>query len=71
MSDSAQFNAVSSGFRKLAACIRWADSNGTKSGQHRRVSLYQIIRGHESEDNSSQGHYRNNLKKHYVMQTSL
>ena len=55
---------VSSGFSKLATCIRWADSNGTKGGQHRRVSLYQIIRGHEPEDSISQGHYRNSLRNH-------
>jgi hypothetical protein len=35
---------LSNGFRRLATCIRWADSNGTEGGQHRRVSLHQIIR---------------------------
>lgn len=55
---------VSSGFHKLGTCIRWADSIGTKGGQHRRVSLYQIIRGHEPEDSRSQGHYRSSLRNH-------
>jgi len=31
---------VSSGFRKLATRISWADFNGTKDGQQRQVSLY-------------------------------
>jgi hypothetical protein len=34
---------VSSCFRKLATCASWTDLNGSKDGQHRRVTVSVII----------------------------